>query len=438
MAHPLLQEMQAAARRKDRPTVETLFEQVRIDPMLDDFEQLVTGIEVKEAGYSDLGEQVFQELVSRSPNYSAGHYELAVVQRFGGRHHDAIRSAKKAVALEPQDTRYRMLLGQMLHSLGAHPEGKSVLAAVEPKSAEEAQQLAVLRNYGEYLREFPRGRAHHLLNEVRDAYYWMDIGQTAEQINRAIDERRGFSLIRLGDGEGAFARISREDEAKYETLYGWMRRDWATALYGAQFDPKGTGYESLVETLMDTALEQDVIGVPYHSWIDHEYNISSTRGVPCCLNVHRGLLAEPSRRPLLCDQRIHVELHYQGYVEPILRRVGSIGVISCHSQLPEIMKARFGLSEVELFKIPGEKYTEGMRDAEQMQGDHFPFVFWDIIRRLSVPHHGRVFMIAAGTLAKYYAATIKKHGGIALDLGSLVDGWLNISSRPGYDASLKI
>jgi hypothetical protein len=101
------------------------------------------------------------------------------------------------------------------------------------------------------------------------------------------------------------------------------------------------------------------------------------------------------------------------------------------------MKARFGLDEVELFKIPGEKYTETIRDRDQMAGEHFPHVYWDIVRRLSRPHHGRLFVIAAGTLAKFYAAIIRKHGGIALDLGSLVDGWLSIPSRPGYDSEFK-
>jgi hypothetical protein len=269
----------------------------------------------------------------------------------------------------------------------------------------------------------------------------MSTEQVAAEINKAMDEKRGFSLIRMGDGEGAFTKVDAPDEARYAPLYDWMRRDWHRALFGQTFNAKGTGYESLVDTLLDVSLEQDIVGVPYASWVDHEYEIASIRGVPCVLNVHRSYLAAAARgqrRPLVCDQRIHINLHAEGHVEPILRRAGSVGVISCHSALPDKMKAAFGLSEVELFKIPGEKYTAGMRDQDQMSGEHFPFVFWDIIRRLSVPHNGRVFMIAAGTLAKFYADTIKRHGGIALDLGSLVDGWLNISSRPGYDSSMQL
>jgi hypothetical protein len=245
----------------------------------------------------------------------------------------------------------------------------------------------------------------------------------------------------MGDGEGAFTKVDAADEARYARLYAWMRRDWEKALFGQTFDARGTGYASLVDTLLDVSLEQDIVGVPYASWVDHEYASSSLRGVPCVLNVHRAYLAAAERgqrRPAVCDQRIHIELHNKGFVEPILRRAGTVGVISCHSQLPARMKQAFGLDEVELFKIPGEKYTEGLRDQEQMSGEHFPFVFWDIVRRLSVPHNGRVFMIAAGTLAKFYADVIRKNGGIALDLGSLVDGWLNISSRPGYDSSMKL
>ena len=45
-------------------------------------------------------------------------------------------------------------------------------------------------------------------------------------------------------------------------------------------------------------------------------------------------------------------------------------------------------------------------------------------------------LIAAGTLAKFYAATVKAHGGIALDVGSLVDGWMKIASRPGYEGGI--
>lgn len=441
MPHPLTAEMQDAARRKDRDALSAGLERLRGQPDLDSFDLLVTAIEVKEAGFREVAQALFNLLLERDWGYAAGHYELAVLLRYWGRHLEAVHHAKFAVQFAPGEARYRNLYALVLNAVGAHPEAQAVLDEGLPASGGEPEDAAVVRAFGDYVRDTPRGRAQLLVQQVRDEFYWMSTEQVAAEINKAMDERRGFSLIRMGDGEGAFTKVDAADEARYAPLYDWMRRDWHRALFGASFDARRTGYAAVVDTLLDVSLEQDIVGVPYASWVDHEYEIASLRGIPCVLNVHRAYLAAArrgQRRPLVCDQRIHIELHNQGFVEPILRRAGSVGVISCHSQLPDRMKAAFGLHEVELFKIPGEKYTENLRSADQMSGEHFPHVYWDIVRRLSVPHNGRVFMIAAGTLAKFYADTIKRHGGIALDLGSLVDGWLNISSRPGYGAELAL
>jgi hypothetical protein len=441
MPNALLAELQDAARRKDRSALEAGVTRLPAELLADGFELLIAAIEVKEAGFTELAIRMFEDLTFREPNYASAHYELGVARRFAGRRHEAIRSVMLAVRHDPSEFRFRALHAHLLYSEGAYPEGEAEVEKLTPNTPEEQEQVAVLRDFGLYMRDMPRGRAQLLVQEVRDTYYWMSTEEVAAQINAAMDEKRGFSLIRMGDGEGAFTKVDAEDEARYANLYRWMRRDWEKALFGETFDARGTGYASLVDTLLDVSLEQDIVGVPYAAWVDHEYAISSARGIPCVLNVHRAYLAAAARgqrRPFVCDQRIHIELHNHGFVEPILRRAGSVGVISCHSALPDKMKAAFDLTDVELFKIPGEKYTSGLRDQDQMSGEHFPFVFWDIVRRLSVPHEGRVFMIAAGTLAKFYADVIKRHGGIALDLGSLVDGWLNISSRPGYDASLSL
>jgi hypothetical protein len=49
-----------------------------------------------------------------------------------------------------------------------------------------------------------------------------------------------------------------------------------------------------------------------------------------------------------------------------------------------------------------------------------------------------LFLVAGGLLGKFYTATIRRHGGIALDVGSLVDAWTGRHTRPGYDDKLKL
>jgi hypothetical protein len=189
---------------------------------------------------------------------------------------------------------------------------------------------------------------------------------------------------------------------------------------------------------MQVSAQADVLGVPYPNWVHHEYNIASVRGVPCVLNIHRNLLAQPPVvRPAVCDQVMHLQLHNAGLIEPILRRAGRLTVISCLDGLSDLVRRRFELEEVETIAVPREFTAPHLQGGAHV-GEAFPGGFERMMRRLEGPHDGRVFIVAAGTLGKFYAAQIKRHGGIALDLGSLVDGWMRLPSRAGYDDSLAL
>ena len=429
---------QAALARKDRGEIEAfLADSAMLD--IESGKWVELAVRSKEAGFSDIAEKMLLRALETDGKDPAGHYELAVIYRLSDRKHQAIAHLLRAMVIVPGHFQIRLLLAHMLYAVGAHPEAEEVCRGTRPNSPREDEELAVLREFGTYLREMPHGRARYLIDEVQRRFRYFDASQVAEAIRSAIQDRRPFSLVRLGDGEGAFAKIDQEDEARYAHLYGSHRREWCRLLYGVDFDPAFTGYAAVVDTLMTVAGEADIIGIPYRSWVEHEYAISSVRGVPCLMNIHRNFLrTQDPAGPIVCAQNIHTEFHRQGLIEPILRMTKDIGLISCFSDLPALLEARFALENVELFKIPGERYSQTLLSSEALAGVHFPFVFWDIVRRLSQPHNGRVFLIAAGTLAKFYAAVIKRNGGIALDIGSLVDGWMNIASRPGYDAKLSL
>lgn len=74
-----------------------------------------------------------------------------------------------------------------------------------------------------------------------------------------------------------------------------------------------------------------------------------------------------------------------------------------------------------------------MIGEEATAGRHFPDVYEGVIARLSRPHAGRVFLVAGGILGKFYAHVIRRHGGIAVDVGSVADAWVRKPTRPGYD-----
>lgn len=439
----LVAELDDAAARKDGEAVEAALTALRAITDLPSFELAVAGIHLRHADLPALAEGMFAEAVAREPACALAHHELALLHVWDGRRHAAVAALEQAVAAAPHYFPYRFLLAHMLYASDARAEAQAQLALLEPRSPSERARVEVLQSFGDYLGAFPQARGQSLIQEVRRRYRWIEVETLAEQIGSAVEERRPFALIRLGDGEGAFAEVDAEDEARFAPLYRWMRRDWVRFLFGPDLDPDASGYTALTRTLMQTVAEADVLGVPYPSWIHHEYGISSLRGLPCLLNIHRNLLAgapagAAAGAPMLCDQIVHIVLHNRGLIEPILRRARRLTVISCLVGLDDLIRRRFELEEVELLAVPREHVAPHLRAAEHVAGAAFPDAYEAVMRKLATPHGGRVFLIAAGTLGKFYAVQIKRHGGIALDLGSLVDGWMRLPSRAGYDDSLAL
>lgn len=393
------------------------------------------GVKIREGRAT--AEPLLVALAERRPGWAPALYELAMLYGETHRGQAALDAARAAHTADPADERNGALLVHRLHAVGRRAEAAALANDLAPRTAAAADRLAVLNSFGDYLSDFPRDRALALLSQARDRYGWLDADEVAARIGRAIDARTGFALIRLGDGEGAFARVDGADEARFSPLYRWMRDDWVRFQFGAGFDPYASGYEALTRLLMPSVLHADILGVTYPNWIAHEYGIGSPRGVPCTVNIHRHLVeADPEVRPVLCDQIVHLHLHDRGLLEPLIRRAGRLTAISCLPDLPRALQRRFDLEEADLIAVPREETAPHLRQGSAVEGAHFPDVFWDVIGRLSNPPggswDGRVFVIAAGTLGKFYAVTIKRRGGIALDLGSLVDAWLRLPSRFGY------
>ena len=84
----------------------------------------------------------------------------------------------------------------------------------------------------------------------------------------------------------------------------------------------------------------------------------------------------------------------------------------------------FRIKQVEQYLIPGEVKYPG-----PFKGEHFPDRFFELKQKLSVPFRGAVFLVGAGALGKIYCHWIKQRGGIALDIGSMCDGWQGTTGR---------
>ena len=70
-----------------------------------------------------------------------------------------------------------------------------------------------------------------------------------------------------------------------------------------------------------------------------------------------------------------------------------------------------------------------MLGAFESLGPHYPERFEQLCDELIIPFRGAVFLIGAGGLGKIYADIVCQRGGIALDVGSVLDGWAAKATR---------
>ena len=342
------------------------------------------------------------------------------------------RHARNAARLEslharrPEDRDLTLRLARAQVLAGRSGEAGRLLAGVEDEEA--AQILA----FGAFLGETPIERALPLVGAARARPGFLATAAVAERILAAKAARRPFALVRFGDGEGGFVRVSESDEAAHRALYASNRAYWRRWWFGADF-PAADRFEALARELTESVSEADVLGIPYAGWIEHEYAFGNPPGVIGLVNIVRWLDRHGDRlgRTALASQTIHLDLAAADFFPRLLEGERAIGLISCFPELPGRLAARFGV-EVEFHKLPGEQHFRAKIGDAAAEGEHFPAVYDAVTARLSRPLDGRIVLIAGGILGKFYARTVRRHGGIALDIGSLADVWAGKATRVGY------
>ncbi len=424
---------------KNREVVEQLASSM-IGRGLGPLVMLELSIKCRDAGYAEIARRMFEALIEAHKDHQAPHFELAFMHRLHGEHRKAVGVLEKVMQMPNPEFRCKILYAHMLSAMEAHQECYSFLSGLVPASTGESNDIFALLEYNEYLRKFPLGRALYLLDSLISQQGWAKPPMVEERILAAVKTRSPFALVRLGDGEGGCMTLGTGDEFESRLLYHRNRDELISMWFGKSFDWAENGFLKTAFGLINHLLECDVIGMPYESWIRHEYSISSMRGVPSLVNVLRGLLgAMPNRGShMLCSQQIHLDLHLHGSLERILKAAGAVSIVSCLPEVKDLVGERFQLTDVSFYKIPGEQGSSGLLGEAATIGSHFPEVFHQLNKELSQPHDGRLFLVAGGLLGKIYAATIRRHGGIAIDVGSLVDAWTGRATRPGYTQKLAI
>jgi hypothetical protein len=233
-----------------------------------------------------------------------------------------------------------------------------------------------------------------------------------------VAERRPAAFVRFGEGEARLLAANRRDPHSL----GVARRK----LYkqtGLIFPPD----EILkVRALILSALDQaDVVGL---------------RGGPRFSDEHQGWMAyigevfaeraEHRTRPAyIAHCLFHHDIHAD--LETLLREQPEVSVVSCRD-VRDVLVDLYGIAVPTVYKIPSQyavRQIDGEYEAELHATAIWPRFYAELLDGLNVRTRGEVFLVGAGLLGKSICVAIRDRGGIALDMGSVLDQLADKTTR---------
>lgn len=391
------------------------------------------GIRLRDSGAYHQAEEIFQSLIDRFPDVVYGWQEMAVLRCATGRQDEALALLRRGVEVDPSDLLTRKNLAFLLLAQGDADEAKTVLSAHFRENAPAGAAVNALVQFIDFVIESPREPMLELIEHFEQSGCYLPPEAVGARIIRAVESHEPFSLIRLGDGEGAWLHISEADETRFADLYEANRRAILRIWFGSDALYSSRSFVALGSRLTKLVQQTDLIGLPSGLRLASEYRTQSIRSIPSCVNILRNLRArlESAHPASYCGQDIHLDLHLSGFWRALLSMPFTFGVVSCHPGLGYRLARSFGSRVVRAIIVPEEKGFSQIAGISGMSEPHYPRAFIRTVERLRrEAQQAMIWFIAAGYLGKFYCDAIREVGGIALDVGSIVDGWCGKVTRP--------
>ena len=251
---------------------------------------------------------------------------------------------------------------------------------------------------------------------------WSKADELKNVLADIIKKKEPFSMIRLGDGEGrilGYPVYYSDQEISHQVLtyqYGGKVIPLLKSKY-----PNDTIFCAALKLkygIIEAINNADILGLP--SWLHfrtiNENNLNPYFAQALCFTETTNLV---SSQKIAYDHYIFRPFHENNLFHELFCDLETISIIS-HTDASELLKRNFGFREVNHYSIPG--HQSFMKNDEPQ----YPNFYLNLLKEISVPHKGHVFLVCAGYLGKIYCDEIKKKGGIAIDIGAIFDAWTGI------------
>lgn len=262
-----------------------------------------------------------------------------------------------------------------------------------------------------------------------------------DKLERSLNDGRGFSVIRLGDGEG---RVIAEEgfftynELLHQTLnyhFGTISNNQLKMQLGGDWIRKSVS--KIREQITLSIIEADEIGFPVAEY----FASARSKVVPGHFGYVAALLSgiaiHPKRQrdSIIGTNAFQLAAVDPGFFPRVFRLPKDVSIVGPWNLLPSLIDAMPELAAGEFIEV---QQHFSFRDT--ISWGQFPLhseITTAKIRSLG-DLRGRLFLVAAGLLGKFYCQQIKTQGGAALDIGSVLDSWAKRGRTDAISASERI
>jgi hypothetical protein len=253
---------------------------------------------------------------------------------------------------------------------------------------------------------------------LKDGSAEMSRKEALELTQQWIRQRIPAAIVRFGEGEGRLLVADPDDAVSMKVAANKMRRQ--TGLRYSADDV--LAIKRLVTEAFDAA---DVVGIRGSANFNEEHLMWVER----ISQVFEARLAQ-GREPAYVTHCL-LNNTLRDALGRLLEGQRYVSVISSRD-LKATLQTDYGVEDVQAFQVPSQ-YVMRAVDGEYERALHGVPIWPDHIDtlrdELAVRQRGEIFLVGAGLFGKELCIRIRDLGGIALDMGSCLDGMANKVTR---------
>jgi hypothetical protein len=258
-------------------------------------------------------------------------------------------------------------------------------------------------------------------------------------VNSKLAANEPFSFVRIGDGEAAclpyepyLAWLAKGDAIERERIW------WGEALTDRQ-------RKRMTRLVFNAIWGADCIGIPTVSRFLRELRLTENdsldhgltgRGLRSALyctehfSVFRGTAAPV---PIFTSCHLHQDMERWDLYPALLDGKRDVALVSCHPGLASLVERRFGVSVSANLVLPPDRVSAPAFASPPADTRRLPDILDEVVGKVKDLPRGHLVLIGAGYLGKWLVDVVRAQGGVALDVGSVFDYWLGLTTRSYLD-----